>query len=78
MDYTNEDLKQYFGDSITKENVYSMELVPEKRVINKVDKSKQIKKNTKWWYILIIKDDNNALGYNKTLDKRYELKRVVE
>lgn len=76
MGYTDEDIKNQFGDNINSDNVYSIQLTPTKRVINNVDKSKVIKKNTKWWLLLIVKDDNNAIGYNKTLDERYEFKKV--
>ena len=76
MGYTDEDIKNQFGDNINSDNVYLIQLTPTKRVINNVDKSKVIKKNTKWWLLLIVKDDNNAIGYNKTLDERYEFKKV--
>lgn len=77
MGYNEKTLKEQFGETIKKENVYSLQLMPSKRIINEVDKSKIIKDETKWWFILIIQDDENALGYNKTLDKKYEFKRVV-
>jgi len=55
-----------------------MQLSPNKRVINNEDHSGVIKENTKWWFILIVKDDNTAIGYNKTLDKRYDLGKAVD
>ena len=73
MGYTEEDLKSQFGDSINPDNVYSIQMTPTARVIDGIDKSNVIKKNTKWWIILIIKDEHNAIAYNKTLDERYEL-----
>ncbi len=78
MGYTEEDLKTQFGEGINKENVLSIELYPTKRIVDKVDKSKVIKENTEWWLLLIIKDEQNALGYNKTLDERYELKKIEQ
>lgn len=78
MGYTEEDLNREFGEGINKENVLSILMKPQKRMINNVDKSKVIKNNTEWWFLLIVKDDDTALGYNKTLDERYELKKVVQ
>jgi len=76
MGYTEEDIKTQFGDNINPDNVHSIQLTPTKRVVNKVDKSKVIKSNTKWWLLLIVKDENSAIGYNKTLDERYEFKKA--
>ena len=73
MGYTEEDLYTQFGEGINKENVYSMQLSPTKRMINDEDKSGIIKENTKWWFILIVKEEDEAIGYNKTLDERYNL-----
>jgi len=78
MGYSDEDLEEQFGTGINKENIYSMQLSPTKRVINNEDHSGVIKENTKWWFILIVKDDNTAIGYNKTLDKRYDLGKAVD
>ena len=78
MGYTEEDLKDQFGEGINKENVYSMKWTPTKRFINKEDKSKIIKEGTTWWFILVIKDKETAIGYNKTLETKYELKKVVD
>jgi hypothetical protein len=73
MGYTEESLSEQFGEGINKENVYSMQLSPTKRMINEEDKSSIIKENTKWWFILIVKEEDEAIGYNKTLDERYDL-----
>ena len=77
MGYTEEDIIDNFGTGINKENLYSMKLKPTKRVIRDVDKSKTIKENTTWWFILILKDEDNAIGYNKTLDEKYDLAKMV-
>ena len=77
MGYTEEDVLENFGEGINKENIYSMKLHPTKRVIRDVDKSKTIKEGTTWWFILIIKEDDIAIGYNKTLDEKYDLAREV-
>ena len=34
---------------------------------------RDIKENESWWYILIVKDEQTAIAYNKTLDLRYSL-----
>ena len=78
MGYTEEDLEEQFGNIVDENTVYSIQLMPTKRIVKKQDQSKIIKAGTKWWLIVVIKDDNTIIGFNKTLDKRYELKRVAK
>ena len=74
MGYNEEEFKNLFGSDIRLEDVYSIEIIPTKAIINGKDvTSSTIKANTTWWYILIIKPDGSAMSYNKTLDARYEL-----
>ena len=73
MGYTEDNLIEQFGEGINKENVYSMQLSPTTRMINEEDKSSIIKENTKWWFILIVKEEDEAIGYNKTLNEKYDL-----
>ena len=74
MGYTEEEFKTTFGDNIQKEHVYSLHITPQVIFVNGEDVSaKSIKKNEEWWFMVVIKDDGKAQGYNKTLDKRYNL-----
>ena len=69
------EFRKIFGDDILLEDVYSIEITPNKAIIDGKDvTSTSIKPNTKWWYILIIRPDGSAMSYNKTLDSRYDLK----
>ena len=71
MSYTDEDFANNFGEDINMDNVYSISINLSKKVEDKQD----TKDTTQWWFLLIIKDDQTAIGYNKTLDARYELTR---
>ena len=47
---------------------------PTKLIENKKDVSnKKIKNNETWNFYIIEKNDQKIIGYNKTLDKRYNL-----
>lgn len=75
MGYTEEELLSIFGE-IELNNIYSIEMTPTKVYKNNRDiTNKELKHNKKWWYILVLKDGDNATGYNKTIDARYTLKR---
>ena len=74
MGYTEEEIPIMFGENIDKNNIYSIQLYPTKVLKNNRDVTKrELKDNTVWWYILVLKDDKNAIGYNKTIDARYSL-----
>ena len=74
MGYTEEEFTKTFGENIKKEHVYSIHIKPLVIFTNGEDVSAtSIKKNEEWWFMMIIKDDGKAQGYNKTLDKRYNL-----
>mgnify|MGYP007056158269 CR=1 FL=1 len=74
MGYTEEDLKVSFEDNIELENVFSIVMTPTTVIKGRKDVSaKEIKKNETWWFLIIKKEDNTALAYNKTLDIRYNL-----
>ena len=76
MGYTEEELLSIFGEEIELNNIYSIEMTPTKVYKNNRDiTNKELKHNKKWWYILVLKDGDNATGYNKTIDARYTLKR---
>ncbi|MGN1337148.1 MAG: hypothetical protein ACI4WW_01585 [Candidatus Coprovivens sp.] len=76
MGYTEEEIISIFGEDIKIDNIYSIEMTPTKVFKNNRDiSSKELKNNPKWWYILVLKDEDNAIGYNKTIDARYTLKR---
>lgn len=74
MGYTEEEFKNTFGEDIEINNVYSMNLLPTIAYKGYQDtSSKDLKENESWWFILIVKKDKTAIGYNKTLDLRYNL-----
>lgn len=76
MGYTSlEELKKDFNIE-NYLNIYLIELKPESYYHNNKDIiSRKIEKNEKWNLIFIIKDNKNAIAYNKTLDIRYKLTR---
>lgn len=74
MGFTEEEFKKEYGEAIKLENVYSINLIPTLVQKNKIDVTTvEIDENKSWWYILIIKDDYTANGFNKTLDIKYNL-----
>lgn len=74
MGYTEEEIKLNFGENVQIENVYSLNLMPKTVYKGGIDTtSKDLNEDESWWFLLIIKDDDTALGYNKTLDLRYNL-----
>ena len=74
MGYIEEDIPKIFGENIDINNIYSIQIHPTKVLKNNRDVTKrELKDNTIWWYILVLKDDKNAIGYNKTIDARYSL-----
>lgn len=74
MGFTEEEFKKEYGEEIKLENVYSINLTPTLVQKNKIDVTTvEIDENKSWWYILIIKEDYTANGYNKTLDIKYNL-----
>lgn len=74
MGFTEEEFKKEYGEEIKLENVYSINLTPTLVQKNKIDVTTvETDENKSWWYILIIKDDYTANGYNKTLDIKYNL-----
>ena len=74
MGYTEEEFIKTFGENIKKEHLYSIHITPQIIFSNGEDITKKtLKKNEQWWFMIAIKDDGKAQGYNKTLDKRYNL-----
>ncbi len=74
MGYNEKEFHKTFGEKISEDNIYSLELTPTTAFIEGKDQTETfIPKNTKWWYILIIKSEGGAIAYNKTLDIRYHL-----
>jgi len=74
MGYDEKEFIKVFGEKISEDNVYSLELTPLTAFIEGKDQSETFLPNdTKWWYILIIKSEGGAIAYNKTLDIRYHL-----
>ncbi|MDE5888918.1 MAG: hypothetical protein K2H20_02745, partial [Bacilli bacterium] len=74
MGYTEDEIKLNFGENTKIENIYSLNLFPTTSQKGGIDTtSKDLNEGESWWFLLIIKDDNTALGYNKTLDLRYNL-----
>lgn len=76
MGYTEEEFKITFGQNVDIKNAYSIYLNPKvsfKGGLNSTEKD--LNEDETWWFILIIKDEKNAIGYNKTLDLRYDLTR---
>lgn len=76
MGYTEEEFYKTFSKDANIEKLYSLTLVPKIVLQNGKDiKNIKLSENESWWYILIIKDDDTAIAYNKTLDLRYNLKK---
>ena len=74
MGYTEEDLRTQFGDTVKKEQVYSLKMKPAIRMTSGSDTSSEnIRKNENWWFIIVINNETEAQGYNKTQDIRYHL-----
>lgn len=74
MGYTEEEVKVTFGDEINIDNIYSIVMQPTTLIKAKKDLSEnEIKERETWWFLIIKKSDTEALGYNKTLDIRYNL-----
>lgn len=72
--YTEEEFFKTFGEDTKLENVYSINLLPTILFKDGEDiTTSELKENESWWFILIIKNDNTAIAYNKTLDLRYNL-----
>lgn len=74
MGYTKDEFSKTFGEDIDLEKVYSITMQPTTVIKNGQDTtSKDLKENETWWFILIKINDKEAIGYNKTLDIRYNL-----
>ena len=74
MGFTEEEFQKEYGSEIKLENVYSINLQPTLILKDQIDVTTvEIDENKSWWYILIIKDDYTANGFNKTLDLKYNL-----
>ncbi len=75
MGYTEEDLALSFDEDVKIENVYSIIIKPTTVIKGRKDvTNKELTENETWWFLIIKKEDGTALGYNKTLDIRYNLK----
>lgn len=74
MGYTEEEFKKEFGSDVKLENIYSINLKPDFVFMSGINiTSVELNENETWWYLLILKEDNTAYGYNKTLDLKYNL-----
>jgi len=74
MGYTEEEFKKTFGENLDINNAYSLNLLPSLVYKGYQDTTtRDLKDNETWWFILIKKDANTAIAYNKTLDQRYNL-----
>lgn len=74
MGYTEEEFKTTFGEDLDINNAYSLNMLPSLVYKGYQDTTtRDLKDNETWWFILIKKDANHAIAYNKTLDQRYEL-----
>ena len=74
MGFTEEEFKKEYGSEIKLENIYSINIKPTQVLKNHIDvTSVELDETTTWWYLLIIKEDNSANGFNKTLDLKYNL-----
>lgn len=79
MGYTEEDFSKEFGSDIKLENVYSIDLKPNYVFMSGNDiTSVELNQNETWWYLLMIREDGTAFGYNKTLDIKYNLIKKAE
>lgn len=79
MGYTLEEFKKEFGTDIKTNNIYSINLKPNYVFMSGIDiTSVDLNENETWWYLLIIKNDGTAFGYNKTLDLKYNLVKKAE
>ena len=75
MGLEEKDFKKIFGEKIIEDRIYSLQLEPTEAFIEGKDQtSTYLPEGTKWWFIIVIKSDGTAIGYNKTLDIRYHLK----
>lgn len=72
--YDLKEFKNTFGENSNIEDLYSIEINIDKRISTLKEENKKIK----WWYILIIDDTNFAHSYNKTLNTRYKLKKIIK
>ena len=73
MGYDEEEFTKTFGQEVNKDNIYSIEMQPTISYENGQNTTDSLSSKTKWWFILIIKQDGTAMAYNKTLDIRYNL-----
>jgi len=76
MGYTEEDFNDYLGDDVIVNNVYSIHLTPLYNFRDSKNVTEDTIKDTDvWWFILVIKNDGTAQGYNETLDIQYILRK---
>ncbi len=76
MGYTEDEFYKTFGEDVKIDNVYSINLFPTKSIKNGKDfTNNDLNDNETWWFLLIIKNEQTALGYNKTLDLKYTFSR---
>lgn len=74
MGFTEEEFQKEYEENIKLENIYSINLKPTLVQKNKIDVTAvELDESTSWWYILLIREDKTANGYNKTLDIKYDL-----
>jgi len=74
MGYTEDEVKQVFGDNIDISDIYSINLNPTYVYKGNQDlTSKELNENENWWFLLVKTSTTTATAYNKTLDIRYIL-----
>ena len=79
MGFTIDEFKKEYGEDIKLENIYSINLKPNQVLKNKIDiTTVELNENENWWYLLIIKENNTANGYNINLDIKYNLIKTAE
>lgn len=79
MGFTLEEFQKEYEEDIKLENIYSINLKPTQVQKDKIDvTSVELDESTSWWYILLIREDKIANGYNKTLDLKYDLIKKAE
>lgn len=75
MGIDEDDFKKIFGEKIIEDRVFSLQLEPTEAFIEGKDQTDTyLPEGTSWWFIIVVKSDGTAIGYNKTLDIRYHLK----
>ena len=73
MGYTEEEFYNTFGQELSLDNVYSLNIVPNALIKKQENITNTLKEDETWWFLLIIKNEETAIAYNKTLELEYDL-----